>query len=110
MDEYLYRVEDYLTAGMAVDEFENYGPSTVNIRYLQFVIVRRTPKGAWINVYGEHKFVNLNAYKKFACATKEDALTSFLARKEKLISIMEARIKHAVAAIYLVKPCEKWDL
>jgi hypothetical protein len=49
------------------------------------------------------KFVLLTAKKQYACATKEEALTSFLARKERQIKILEANLERAKRALALGK-------
>jgi hypothetical protein len=50
-------------------------------------ILSYTASGAWIDVYGQRKFVNLRARKQYACGTDAEALASLRARKERHIEI-----------------------
>lgn len=85
-------------------------PQTVLYRYVdcqdvvlleRYPIVRRTPKGAWIelapgydhlNIKPELKFVLNDARKRFAHETLDGAKESFLARKRRQLSILHNRI------------------
>jgi hypothetical protein len=99
--EVLYRYENWQTAG-PVDEWGyTCGPSTTNTGLREYEVIRTTPKGVWIEYYGSEKFVKLNARKRFACPTKEEALASFVARKEKQIRILKAQLRNAAEALRL---------
>lgn len=89
----------------SLDEFDNpiSGSGRVEVIYDRFPIVRRTPKGVWIDNYGERKFILLTANKKFACETLEQARESFVARKRRQIRILTAGIRSAEQAIALVE-------
>lgn len=66
------------------------------IEFVWFPIIKSTPCGAWVGVYGEKKFVRLNvAGKKYACHTIEEALESFKRRKQRQIVILTSRLKEA---------------
>lgn len=68
----------------------------------EYPIIKETPCGCWIEwVYGEKKFVNLKANKKFAHLTPEDAMESFKARKQRQIAILNGQLLRAEAALYL---------
>lgn len=65
--------------------------------------VKQTPKGWWIVFEGYcakdlgkkwcwKKWVSDSTYKKFACPSKEEALVSFKARKQRQRRIYEARL------------------
>lgn len=100
---YLYRCFERVYAA-PLDEYDNpSGPGRVQVCYDRYKIVKRTPKGAWIDNYGDRKFVLLTAHKKFACETKELAQESFIARKERQIRILSAQIKQAEQAIAMTK-------
>jgi hypothetical protein len=45
----------------------------------------------------------MEARRKYACLTEEDALTSFIARKERHIDILEAQAESAKKALYIAK-------
>lgn len=66
-----------------------------------YPIIKRTKCGAWIDYWGSKKFVNLEARKRFACLTAEEALKSFQARKRRQISILKHRLAEAEAALTL---------
>lgn len=115
MIEVWYRFENWQTAG-AVDEFgDSCGPSHTNVRLVEFGVEKRTPKGAWLKrlyghgphadgyLSGERRFVLLSANKRFACPSIEEALVSFVARKSRQISILDARRDDARKAIAIAK-------
>jgi len=81
--------------------------SMIKIELTEHEVVRRTPKGAWINrgsgawgsMHGELRFVLLSATKRFAYPTKAEAMASFLARKKAQARIYRARMERALRAI-----------
>jgi len=101
-DDVLYRYEETLI-GFGVDEYDEPLPGhTVEVSPETFKVLRRTPKGAWIECYyvrGMKKFVLLTAKKQFASNTLDEALTCFVKRKEAQIRILTARIKDAKEAL-----------
>jgi hypothetical protein len=46
----------------------------------------------------KNKFINLKARKQYACRTKEEAYTSYLARKNRQIRILRGQLAKAVTA------------
>ena len=78
----------------------------VRVYLHDYPIIKETPKGIWINDWSKKRFVNLNARKKFACLTKEDALISFKARKERQIRILESQLRHAKEALSVIGQVE----
>jgi hypothetical protein len=103
MTEYYYRIEDYLESSGSWDmqgEWEP-GPSRLRLRVEAFEVLKHTPKGVQLRVYGERRFVLRDAYRRFACATLDEAKESFIARKEKQASIYEARARDARKAIVM---------
>lgn len=96
----LYRYEEII---YHPDLDENGNPiiGKIEIVEKEFDIVKHTPKGAWIKFGYNRKFVNLYARKKYACLTKEEALLSFIRRKQKSIEIF--RYKKRVAEQVLRK-------
>jgi hypothetical protein len=97
----LYRYENWQTAPLWDDYEFSRSPSTTHIGLRDFQIVRTTPKGAWINYGGTERFVKLDARKRFACPTKEEALQSFIARKEKQKRILNEQIRQTDNALRL---------
>lgn len=61
----------------------------------EYKIIKETLHGTWIDVYGKEKFVLREARKHFACYTKEDAMESFKARKNRQIRILSAQLESA---------------
>lgn len=76
--------------------FQNQGD--VVFKHNHFVL-RRTPKGVWINDYGTERFVLNDAKKQFACPTEEEAKTSFLARKNRQLGILRAQVRDVERAM-----------
>jgi hypothetical protein len=114
--EFLYRYED-VHYSRGVDMRDNPLPGGhVRVELREYPIMRRTPKGAWIRecwtwsasipLPGQEsrqdrgeRFVLLNARKRFAAETKEDALVDYKARKRKQIKILKARLRAAEVAL-----------
>ncbi|MBK3780358.1 hypothetical protein G3A43_08810 [Paraburkholderia aspalathi] len=92
----MYRVEADWRAGY--DPFDDGGfhPATLEGLHAQeYPVVKVTPKGKWIEVYGERKFILNASHKRFACETVELALASFKARKKRQISILSNQLRRA---------------
>lgn len=90
----LYRAED--TWYSVSNEWGEHDHSELEVKVRAIPILRRTPKGAWIRAdLGGEQFVLLTARKKFACETKEEALRSLVARRERQESIYLARAGRA---------------
>lgn len=109
--EFLYRYEEIITAPL-LDEHETPIANTASLKLYckQYAIIRRTPKGAWIDMgFGFKKFVKLTAFKRYACSTKEDAWLSFRARKERQIAILSSQLRRARGALKL-DPASAVDL
>lgn len=85
--EKLYRYHDFATTnGVGVQESE-------------FPVTKETPCGYWIDWWGTKKWVSKTARKRFAYPTKEEAETSFIARKRCQIKILEGQLRQAKAAL-----------
>jgi hypothetical protein len=99
--EVYFRYEDVRYAP-SLDEFDNpIGEGYTDLICRQFAVTKRTPKGAWLDVFGSPKFVRLAANKRYACPTKEEAAASFVARKKAQVRIYEGRAKAARKALHL---------
>lgn len=113
-DEYLYRYTDYLTS-VGYDEVRDCSLGTkVSVHLSKHLIVKRTPKGAWINLDNlggltPRRFVLLTALKQWACVSQEEALKSFKARKARQIKILENRLKDAREAVMIANQIEKGE-
>ena len=69
----------------------------------RFKIIRKTEKGVWIDHWGKEKFVLLTARKQFACKTQDEALISFIARKNASISTHLSQLERAKEALKFAK-------
>jgi hypothetical protein len=78
-------------------------PTTIEVHLVleEYPVIRRTPKGVWVDDLVRERFVLLSAVKKFAYPTKEEALESFKARKGRYIRILKNRLERAEAALSL---------
>lgn len=73
----------------------------------EYLVVSRTRRGTWIDVWGRKKFLLDGARKRYACPTKEEALESYRARKKKQIAILERQLEKARAALLLNEPGDR---
>lgn len=71
-----------------------------------FPVLRQTPAGVWLDVCGRERFVKVDARKRFACPTEEEALQSFHARKRRQVRILRYQLASAEAALRLQKDGE----
>ena len=112
------------TYSRGCDEFDNPYPGyTLELELLEFRMVKKTPKGAWISRYWEgnprfdirphlseeRRFVRLGTRKQFAHPTKEEALESFRRRKKRQLKILEAQARQAGLALRMADQVEKGD-
>lgn len=83
-----YRYEEVHYAP-PIDEFGSpVGQGRLAIRLMTFGISKRTKKGVRLS---DGRFVNLEANKRYACLTKEEALESFIRRKTKHVRLLETK-------------------
>lgn len=94
--QYAYRYTDRHWAPM-LDQFEQpMGDGRKEISITMYKILKKTPKGFWIETgLDEKKFVLSCANKTFACSTKEDAMQSYIFRKKKQIKILSRQLVDA---------------
>jgi hypothetical protein len=89
--------------------FSNFSLNTKGSHYVHldlywFKIIKRTPRGAWIQVnHNDKKFILLNARRKWAHETKADALESFRHRKLHQIAILKHQLFVAKEALKSAK-------
>jgi hypothetical protein len=101
--ECLYRYEGqyHRTGGYDVCGEWEWGTSRYPQLYLhKYRVLKWTKCGAWIRFstyQRDQRFVNLKARKKFACKTEEDALESFIARKNRQAAILGTQLEAAEA-------------
>jgi hypothetical protein len=107
-EEYFIRCEDRRIGEGYTDECGEYVPtgSRVDLQFRAYPVIKHTPCGVVIQASrygGETKFINFSWNKQFAHATKEAALKSFIARKNRQEQINLARARHAAAARQLAE-------
>lgn len=100
----LYRYEDVQYAG-SLDEYDNIipGSGTLRIHLREYLVLRETPKGVWINHHGKEKFVLNRSKKRFAHPTKEEALKSFKRRKKSQLLHLEHQLARAKKALFMAE-------
>ena len=102
-DEIYYRYEDFRQAA-PMDEYESpTGEGRPDIQLFIFKVLRHTPKGVVIDLDGGDRFILSAARKRFACPTKEEAMESFLARKNKQLEILRSQINHVKHVIEIAE-------
>lgn len=96
---YWYRIENR-TESSGWDDFSEIGSGHHEVLKLWALpVLKHTPKGVWVDNFGQRKFVLLDSRKQYASPTKEAAMEAFKARKKRQISIINARLKSAQAAL-----------
>lgn len=95
-----FRFEERCYASYFDEWSESRGPGRIEVSCIEFKVSRLTARCVFLTLgYGCEYRVLLGARKRFACATKEEALASFFARKRRQISILEAQLRRARQAI-----------
>lgn len=95
--EVMYRYEDML-------ESYNHLSPKIRVILLKYFVKRHTPKGKWIDMgFGDEKFVLNDSKKRFAHETKEDAIQSFIKRKERQKRILSSQLEHAIDALEIAQ-------
>lgn len=99
--EVLYRYRE-----MQMDEIYDTRPieasKAMRLYRDSYPVIKRTKCGCWIDLgYGRKKFVNLDARRKWAHESLEDAMKSFAARKNRQITILRHQLLKAQAAVFL---------
>ncbi len=102
----LYRYEAVRYSIVLHAETETYGISSPKLVLSEYNVVAETPKGYWLSfLFGsKDKWTSKTARKRFAYPTKEEALSSYIARKKAYIRHSERNLREAKADLALV--CE----
>jgi hypothetical protein len=67
-----------------------------------YPIIKYTRCGCWIAIgYDRKRFINLDARRKWAHKSLEDAIKSFAARKKRQITILRHQLLKAEASVFL---------
>lgn len=93
-----YRYEAIAFGSM--DEFGDVVSAGTKLSLKKLTVSRVTAKGVWLDTgLPRHRFVLLAARARYACPTEAAALESLKARKLRQISILEAQLRGAKAAL-----------
>ena len=119
MPTYWYRYVDWAMAA-PLDEYDMpRGRGGVHIHCERYPVIKETPKGVWLQLSGfrnfrsmepEKRWVSRSSRKQFACPTKEEAMTSFLARKRRQAGIYRARAAYAEHALAVGREMQKREV
>ena len=104
MTEIWYRFQEQRYSVTIDAEQEIYG-TRIDIIRIDYTVIKHTPKGVWLG-YGHggwKRFVKKDATRRFACPTIEEAKVSFIARKNKQISILQKQISQIQEALKLIE-------
>lgn len=74
--------------------------------YIKYYVVKLTRCGYYVSEYPNgqpNKFINKSWFKKFAHETKEEALKSFIVRRDIRINHLERQLRKAKASLHLAK-------
>lgn len=101
-----YSIHD-ITYAPPLDEWDNpVGVGRTDYTVRKYEVVKVTKCGVWVTMqpFGgdDRRFILLSATKRLAQPTLEAAVTSFKARKDRQISILNAQINRAEVARLLV--------
>lgn len=101
---YLYRLDRQSYASS--DEYGDYYSSRSVVELTAYRIHKLTPCGWTLDIYtgARRRFVSRETYKRFALPTVDEAIESFVARQNRRIAIMQARITESERAIEMVRP------
>ena len=80
--------------------FENHADVVLLEKY---TVTRRTPCGAWLDVYSKPKFVLNDSHKRFAWPTEEEAKVSFFARKKRQLALLRSQAQAVEGAVEALK-------
>jgi len=95
-----YRFEDVVYASMLNEYDEPTGPGRLEVVLRSYRVVKATPCGVWLDI---GRFVKTAARKRFACPTEAEALESFVARKSRQLSILEAQAGRVERALGMAR-------
>ena len=104
---YRYEAENSAYAKDHDGEYIHTSLLLVNLKLVEYDMVKETPKGYWVG-HGtwKYKFVLKTSKKKFAYLTKEDAMVNFVKRTESRISILKNQLEFSIQALNAAKSME----
>lgn len=103
---YRYEAENTSYAKDHTGEYISSPLLLVNLKLVEYDMVKETPKGYWIgwkDYRGKYKFVLKTSKKKWAYLTKEEAMVNFIKRTESRISILKNQLEFSIQALQAAK-------
>lgn len=96
-------MEDIYFRAVSTTDSEYPSEEDFYIEFLEYRVVRRTNKGAWIKkgIFDKPRFVLNEATKRYAYPSKDQALESLISRKIRHIKILESQLSEARVALRL---------
>jgi hypothetical protein len=103
-EEHWHRFSEQKFASPLNEFDEPCGRGTIELVHETYPVIKHTKCGAWLKLGdGSHRFVNKTSRKRFACPTIEEALESFIRRKQRQITIYSNRAYDAEIALQKAK-------
>ena len=113
-----YRYEAVSYADMDHDgEYVRPRIPNISIQLMTFNLHKETPKGYWIG-YGYpddgfiscgSRWVSKTGRKRYAYPTKEEAMTNYIKRTERRVSILKAQLRHTEIGLERAKALQKTE-
>jgi len=93
---YRYEAENVAYAKDLDGDYVKPAFPSIKLKLKEYDLVKETPKGYWVGLYGKkYKFVLKDSKKKFAYLTKEEAMTNYIKRTESRIKILKEQLQMA---------------
>lgn len=97
----------YASASYTIHGDFEYGEGRVEVEHRAYKVLRTTPKGVWLDVGFQPKFVRRDAHRQFASPTIELAKEKFIRRKQRHLSILRKQAADVQKALELVDEAAK---
>jgi hypothetical protein len=102
-----WRLEDFEESdipGLALSPNGVWEPGVpkISLLFRAFRVIKHTPRGVWLDVYGMKRFVLKDSLKRYAYPTKAEAAMSYRKRKERQIKLLKAQLHRAQGGLELL--------
>lgn len=74
-----------------------------NYWFDEYLILKHTKCGVWVDVFGKKKFINTQSRKQYAYATKDEAIVGYIKRTEAYIRILQGKLYRAQDELSIAK-------
>ena len=100
MDEHWHRIDSVVYASPLDESERPSGPGRVALIHTKFRVVKKTPKGVWLEVgFSGKRFVLAESKRQYASPTFEQAKDKFRRRKGRQRSILRTQIAQIDSAL-----------